>query len=427
MKKQMILSLILCFVTILNLRSQDNPTFENYFTNRTMRLDFIHTGDNRSEEYIFDKIIEEPYWGGSKVNLIDTYNYGNQYLKVFDVATDRLIFSRGYCTLFNEWQTIPEATTMHKAYAEGVVFPYPKSPIRIEIHARDSKGEWHKKFTHTADPASYMIRRTDNRLPVVDILHSGPTDKCVDIVLLAEGYTLDQREKFETDCHNFADALLSYEPFKSRRKQFNIRAVWLASKDEGISIPGERRWCRTPLESSFYTFDMERYLMVDNFQKVRDIAASAPYDYIYILANTPKYGGGGIYNFYGISSASHPSKAGQVYTHEFGHLFMGLGDEYQGNSAYSEMYPQGVEPWEENLTTLTRFEEKDWKKMLDPTTPIPTPDSEKKSPAIGVYEGGGYANKGVYRPAQSCMMRDLVDFCPVCQAALIKMINFHCK
>ena len=169
--------------------------------------------------------------------------------------------------------------------------------------------------------------------------------------------------------------------------------------------------------------------MIEDFQGLRDIAAHVPYDYIYVLSNTQKYGGGGIYNFYGISAAHHPTSTGKIYVHEFGHVLLGLADEYVGNVSYNEMYPAGIEPWEENLTTLVHFDDKDWKKMVAASTPVPTPNTEKYKNTVGVFEGGGYVNKGVYRPYLTCLMREFStdQFCPVCSHAIVKHIDFLCR
>jgi hypothetical protein len=90
------------------------------------------------------------------------------------------------------------------------------------------------------------------------------------------------------------------------------------------------------------------------------------------------------------------------------------------------MYPAGIEPWEQNLTTLTDFESK-WKDMLPAGTKIPTEaDGKDIHTKIGVYEGGGYQSKGVFRPAQDCRMHTnkAPDFCPVCQRAILRLVNF---
>jgi hypothetical protein len=251
----------------------------------------------------------------------------------------------------------------------------------------------------------------------------------VDVVLLPEGYTKDQKDLFMDDCRKFSDGFFAYAPYSQNKNKFNIRGVWAPSKDAGPDIPGDNVWNNTRLNGSYYTFDSERYLMIDDYQIVRDVAGNAPYDYIYILANTDKYGGGAIYNFYGISAAHHETEAGKIYIHEFGHLFAGLGDEYVGGVEYSDFYPTGVEPWEPNLTTLVNFDRK-WKNMLPEGTPVPTPAKFRNTETLGVYEGGGYVSKGVYRPWINCLMNNLhtIDvFCPVCSKSIQETIDFNCR
>ncbi|MEG1650140.1 MAG: M64 family metallopeptidase, partial [Rikenellaceae bacterium] len=256
--------------------------------------------------YYFDRLIEEPYFAGSKESLIDTNNFGNQYLKVYDAKTNELIYSRGFCVLFSEWADTEEATHMSKAYRESVVLPYPKNSVRIEIHSRNKKGEFEKKFEYITDPSSFYIQKPTYTLPVFEVHYTGAAAKRLDVVLIPEGYAADEKDKFVADCKRFADEMFKYSPFKENAQRFNIRGVWKASEQHGVTIPGENEWRRTATSAKFYTLESERYIMVDNFQTVRDIAGNAPYDLIYILTNTQKYGGGGIYNFYGISSANHP-------------------------------------------------------------------------------------------------------------------------
>ncbi|WP_251622874.1 M64 family metallopeptidase [Odoribacter lunatus] len=419
---------ILCFCFV---GQMGYAQFEKYFWEKTLRFDFYHCGDNRTESYYFDELIEEPYWAGSKVALVDTTGYGNQMFKIVDIATDEVIYSRSYCTLFNEWQTTDEAGRTHKCMPEGVIFPYPKNDVRLELYARNRQGCFEKKFEHVIDVKDCFIKKFTPRYETFEVMYNGaPTNK-VDIVLLPEGYATNEKEKFRQACEGFVREFFSYSPFKEKALQFNVRAVWVPSAESGVTMPGEQVWRQTALKASFYTFGAERYQMIEDFQGVRDVAAHVPYEYIYILSNTQKYGGGGIFNFYGISAANHPTRTGKIYVHEFGHVLLGLGDEYGENAPYSDMYPEGVEPWEENLTTLTDFGRKViWNGLLDSATPIPTPLNEKKLDKVGVYEGGGYAAKGVYRPWQNCLMNNLHKtdcFCPVCTDAIVRYVDWLCR
>ncbi len=407
--------------------------FDEWFEPHTMRFDYYHCGDAGGEEFYFADIHEEPWWAGSRVSLIDGNDYGNQMFRIVDDATGRLIYSRGYGTLWDEWQTTAEAKTIRKSMPESVVFPMPKADVRIELWSRDGKGEWGKRFEQAISPQSYFVARYPQRYDTFDVEVHGDPSRKVDIVVLPEGYTAQERGKFEAAAKDFAEAIFSFEPFRELRDEFNIRAVWVPSHDSGVTMPGAGEWRNTSAGASFWTFDSERYQMTEDMHTLRDQAGHVPYELIYILSNTDKYGGGGIYNFYAISSAGKaaPSRA-RVYIHEFGHLLLGLGDEYVGGVSYDElsMYPSDREPWEVNLTTLVDFESKAWSRMLPAGTPVPTPVTPERADVLGVYEGGGYSPKGVYRPWPNCMMNSLsraTGFCPVCTAAIRDQIEFLCR
>lgn len=426
MKQLFLILLSLCTMGVSSAVAQTitQPDFDKHFEPRTLRMDFYHCGTASNEEYYFKELIAEPYWAGNHVDLIDDKEYGNHLLKVTDKATGELIYSIGFCSLFNEWQDTEEALHTQRCYPEGVVMPMPKNEVTAAIYCRDEQNKWVEKFNYEINPSSYWIRDSKPSDLSFDVHYSGNPTKKVDIVLLSEGYT--SQAKFENDCAKFADEFFKYEPYKSQKDKFNIRGVWRESKEQGISLPGENMWKESALGAHYYTFDSERYQMIDDLQKVRDMAANVPYDVIYILTNSKKYGGGGIYNFYGISAAGDPNTAGKVFVHEFGHLFVGLADEYVGTTSFDGMYSKDVEPWEENLTTFVDFESKEWYSMLDKKTPVPTPDVEKYDSTLGVYEGGGYQKEGVYRPWRNCLMRVLHTtdiFCPVCTATINHRID----
>lgn len=417
-------------ITLLFIVSfQASAQFDNWFENKTLRLDYFQSGNNISSTYTFDELIEEAFWGGSHINLIDTFNYGNYFLKVFDQESNELIYSRGYSTLFGEWQTTDESTHISRTMSETVVFPLPKKDVRVEIYARNKKGIFEKKWEHKIDIQNYFIKK-ENRLkfPSFDVLLSGDESTKVDIVILPEGYTSEEMGKFIADCEAFKNGLFKYAPYDLNKEKFNIRGILAPSTESGSDIPADGIWKETILNTCFYTFDLERYVMTTDNKSVRDLAANAPYDQIYILVNTKKYGGGAIYNHYS-SSVTGASLSDKIIIHELGHAFVGLGDEYYNSKvAYNEFYPLDVEPWEPNITTLVDFESK-WKDMLHKRTPIPTPAEEKYENKLGVFEGGGYAAKGIFRPKQDCLMNTFGknEFCGVCKKAIQKMIDFYSK
>jgi hypothetical protein len=416
-------------VLFLLLSIQAFASFDEWFTNKTLRVDYYHTGNSEKELYSIEQVKVEPYWGGSHKSMIDTLNYGEYYFKAFDVSTNTLIYSKGYCTLFDEWQFTEEAKHTSRSFIETVTMPFPKMDVRLEFFSRNKKGVFEKMFEYTVEVKSYMItNELQMTYPVYNTLISGdPADK-VDIVILPEGYTTDEMDRFKADCDKFTSGLFTFEPYKHNLDKFNIRAVLAPSAESGTDIPGNRIWKNTILNSSFYTFDSERYLMTPDNKSVRNLAANAPYDQIYILVNTKKYGGGAIYNFYSTSVNSNASAA-KIFVHEFGHGFAALADEYDdGSTSFNDMYPLNLEPWEPNITTLVNFGSK-WKSMLPANTPIPTPLENRSPLQLGVYQGAGYVNKGIYRSTPDCLMRtfDGDSFCPVCTTAIQKMIDYYTK
>ena len=403
--------------------------FDRYFYNKTLRLDYYHCGNDTSESYAFDELIQEPYWGGSHVNLVDTMGYGNYYVKVFNVKNDSLLYSRGYSTLFREWQTTAEAKHTNRCFSETVTLPYPKENVRVELYSRDWNGVFHKKFSYVVDTGNYFIKH-DRRLvyPAFDVQVKGDPAHEVDVVILPEGYTEAEIGKFIYDCRNFVKAFFTFAPYTQNEDKFNFWAVLAPSKQDGTDIPADHVWRSTILNTSYFTFNSERYLMTLDDKSVRDLAGNAPYDQIYILVNSKKYGGGAIFNYYNVAVNSNMSSA-KIIIHEFGHGFAGLADEYYNDpTAYGKFYNLNVEPWEPNITTLKHFDKK-WKDMVKPGTPIPTPAKKKYRNTVGAFEGGGYQPKGMYRPMQDCLMKTFKGdkFCPVCRRAIQQMIDFYTK
>nr|NQU92572.1 peptidase M64 [Bacteroidota bacterium] len=418
---------LLLLLTLVNLSAL--AQFDKYFLDKTLRIDYFHSGNATEEAYYIDELISELYWGGAKTNLVDIMGYGMYLVEVIDTEEEKVIYSRGYSTLFGEWQTTDEAKSTHKAFGESVVIPYPKNEVLVVFYSRDRKGEFVRKFEYLVDPDNYFIK-PERRLgyPSFDVLISGDPSSKVDIVILPEGYTRDELGIFIKDCQNFTEELIKYEPYSQNKDKFNVRGILAPSEESGSDIPADSIWKKTILNTTFYTFNSERYCMTTDNKSVRDLAANAPYDQIYILVNSEKYGGGAIYNHYCVSVNSN-KLAGKIFIHELGHGFAGLGDEYYMDEvSYNDFYPLDVEPWEPNLTTLVDFESK-WKHLLKSNVPVPTPHTEEYISSLGVFEGGGYASSGVYRPSYDCLMKTFRGdhFCSACEEGIQKMIDFYTK
>lgn len=401
--------------------------FNEWFLPKALRIDYYLTGDSEKQSIYLDGLSEEQYWSGYSNALIDTFNYGSYKVEVNDKETGKLLYSRGFCTLFQEWQTTDEAKVTPKAFEQVTRIPFPKKAVNIEFKGRQKDGVFVSLYRFDIDPSSIFISRESvSKLPVSSIVNNGSPEHMLDITFIAEGYTLAQMKSFRNDVKRMYDYLVSQEPFIRYKDKINVWAVESPAEQSGPDNPGKNIWNRTPVGTTFYTFGTDRYLTTLKFKSVMDVAANAPGDIVYILVNSTEYGGGGVYNHYNVSTANH-RLSDKVFIHEFGHGLAGLGDEYYGsNVAYSDFYPKGVEPWEPNLTTLVNFDSK-WKAMLDPVTPIPTPADEVFKNKVGVFEGGGYVSKGVYRPAYNCRMKsnEAKGFCPVCVKAIEDVLKFY--
>ncbi len=446
--------------------------FDKYFEKKSLRVDFALSGNLKSQSAAIQGLREEPVWGGPVKNLIDKFNYGGYYINVYDKATNKLIYSRGFNTLFEEWRSTEQAKTETQSWTNSASVPFPKVPIYVEITARDKADmQFHPLLKQEIDPKSIFIDRGKLKANKVhQIQKSGDSTEKVDLVFIAEGYTADEQEKFVADANRFTEALFATPPFTTRRNDFNVWAVCLVSEESGTDVSGKGIFKNTALNSGYYTFGVDRYLTTPDMKSIRDAVWNVPCDAIFLLINTDMYGGGGMYNFYACGTADNP-RTPVVFTHEFGHSFAGLADEYFSSEvAYQDFYNLKYEPWEPNITTLVDFGSKwkdllpadtpiptpldaghkdtyqdfynlkyepwepnittlvdfgsKWKDLLPADTPIPTPLDAGHKDRAGVFEGGGYLSKGIYRPMDHCMMRDYAPFCPACSRAILQMVDF---
>lgn len=422
--KKHLLSLMCLFVT-LSLQAQ---TFSDYFADKTLRIDYIFTGNAAKQEICLDGLSSLPSWAGRKQHLSELPLQGNGQIVMRDKASGTIIYKTSFSSLFQEWLETDEAKAVTKGFENSFLVPYPLRPAEIEITLLDPRRNIRTSMKHIVNPNDILIHQkgTDHITPHKYLLQSGTTEKCIDVAILAEGYTLEEMDTFYKDAAIACESLFSHEPFQSMKKRFNIVAVASPSEDSGVSVPRLGEWKRTAFNSHFSTFYSDRYLTTSRVKSIHDALAGIPYEHVIILANTEEYGGGGIYNSYTLTTAHHP-KFRPVVVHEFGHSFGGLADEYfYDDDVMTDTYPLDIEPWEQNISTRVNFASK-WEDMLVKGTPIPTPTSEKVKYPIGVYEGGGYSAKGIYRPADNCRMRtnEYPAFCPVCQRAVRRIIDFY--
>ena len=423
MKKYILFALALVFS--LNVFPQK---FSDHFGNKTLRLDYIFSGNATNQIVSIRDIKQLPQWAGRRVNLDSLHLKGNGQIVVRDAATNKIIYKEAFSTLFQEWLTTPESREISKAFENTFLVPFPLERVSIEVLFRKRDGTYELKYSQEVDPDDILIKKVDNgELPVYSYIHKGcEIEKAINVVFVAEGYTADEMTKFREHSNVACGQILGHEPFGRLKDKFNFIAVETLSKDSGVSVPRERQWKETIIGSHFDTFYSERYLTTSRVFALHDVLAGIPYAHIIILANTDVYGGGGIFNAYTLTTTGHAAFK-PVVVHEFGHSFAGLADEYfYIGDTFDNTYPLDVEPWEANITTLRDFDSK-WKSQLAPNTPVPTDINQAHKYSVGVYEGAGYSPKGIYRPVDDCRMKTntCTAFCPVCQRAIADLVKFY--
>jgi len=401
--------------------------FSDYFEAKSLRVDFELGGNDTLTMVFLKELREEPYWGGPVKNLTDPFGYGNFRYRLYDSATGLLLFERGFGSLFEEWKATPEARVVSRTFYQAALMPFPRQKVRFEVDERyRSDGLFRNIFKLEIDPADYFILREEPlRVRHERISGSGDPSVSLDIAVIAEGYTRDQMEKFRADAARVMGYIFDKPPFNQYRDKLNVYAVEAPSQQSGPDVPGERIYNSTVAGSTYYTFDVDRYLTTFDYKTLCDYAATVPYDHIYVLINSERYGGGGFYNFYTACTSDHYLTP-KVSMHEFGHGFGGLADEYYNTEvAGEEFYNLAVEPWEPNITTRVAFGQK-WPGMIEPGTPLPTPRTSNFNQVVGLFEGGGYVAKGIFSPVMDCNMKSNTPdkYCPVCQKAVEKRLRY---
>jgi hypothetical protein len=450
--------------------------FDELFTGRTLRFDYHHAGTATEEHVALDELRLEGPWAGSRTQLVDRTNLGKYLFEVVDPTTNQVIWSRGFCSLYGEWETTGEARRAWRSIHESQRFPEPRGRVQLVLKKRQPDGSFREVFARLVDPTSRFVDRSPipARGEVVPLIDSGPPATKVDLLVVSDGYTREQREEFLADVRRLTGVLFETEPFARRRGDFNVRALFVPSPQSGIPNPRQGSWPATALDLRFNSFDSDRYVLTFANETLRETAAVAPYDHLMLLFNSRKYGGGGIFNLWA-TCASDTEPAAYIFVHEFGHSFAGLADEYYTSQvAYEDWVPAGSEPWEPNVTALLDPARLKWRDLVEPGTPLPTPwnqqaydeashayqarraemiaagaseeamdalfaevkaitgpmlQGERHFGQVGAFEGAAYQAKGLYRPEADCLMftRNPTSFCRVCERAIERVIDLYAR
>ncbi len=389
----------------------DKPGAPRFDFSRTLRVDYFHGGGPGGEVVKLDAVRSEAAWPGSQTQLVDTTDLGKYIFKVTDRASDRIIYSRGFASIYGEWETTPEFRTRRRTFHESVRFPWPNIPVRVAIEKRDRQNVFEPLWHVDIEPGAAAAASTAPARRLHTVFESGPPSRKVDLLLISDRYSMAQGARFRADADSLVNALFALEPFKSRRADFNVQA---------LHVPA------SPAPVEFNIFGLERYALTYDNRSLRDIAAAAPYDVVEILVNDRRYRGGGIFNQQSTVAAGNES-ADYVFIHELAHNLAGLGDEYVGTVTYETGAAVKVEPWEPNITALHEPTALKWRDLVEPGTPVPTPMSFAGK--VGAFEGAGYEARGLYRPEAACIMgsRKVTTFCRVCQRAINRIIDLHTR
>jgi hypothetical protein len=441
-----------------------------------MRVDYYHSGDASQERFSLDKVVLEPgAWPGNPARPVDVTNLGKFLFEVLDRRTNSVVYSRGFASIYGEWETTGEANEIWRTFHESLRFPLPAAPVQVLLKKRDARNAFREVWSLLVDPADPFLDTSvpPSPGPLLEIEKHGPPAEKVDFLILGDGYTAAERGKFEKDARRLADILFATSPFKERRNDFNVWGLCPPAAESGVSRPSTGLHRRSPVGATYDAFGSERYVLSFENRALRDVAAFAPYEFIEILTNSRTYGGGGIFGLYS-TVAADSLWSPYVFVHEFGHHFAGLADEYYTSDVAYEPTTEKVEPWEPNVTALADPGHLKWKDLVKLGTPIPTPwakeEFEKRSAVIqkkrkeiraqnrpedemdalfleeekidtqllgsgphagqvGAFEGANYAARGYYRPQTDCIMftRDKVPFCQVCQRAIERVIDLYVK
>ncbi|MDR0971290.1 MAG: IgA Peptidase M64 [Bacteroidales bacterium] len=405
----------------------EDSVFSKYFINKTLNIEVFHYQKSSIEQYEIKDFYATDVFSGNRHNLIDNTNLGVHRIEIYLKNTKKIIYAKNYSSLFAEWITMDEAKKIKKVFEEVIRIPYPKEDVDIVFLSRNEKGIFSIVSKDEIIVSKIKNRNDAKKLypPLaLSLANKDSVDKKLDIVIIPYGYTKKDSLKEINDFYLFTRQFFEKPPFSEKRNDINIWGTMYFSEKTSMDTSIHSNDTSTFLGFSYYTFGSKRYIMSEKLFNIHSIVQNIPYDQIIVMCNSEVYGGGGIFNFYA-TSYINPNN-GFVITHEFGHSFAALADEYDYNDIDVEGAKISIEPFEKNITSLVDFDSK-WKDLMDENTPIPTPKTKEYENKVGVFEGAAYVSKGLYRPFQHCLMREDKPFCPVCTRAIEEMLLLYTK
>src|SRR5512139_2990642 len=230
---------------------------------RTFRVDYFHTGTATEERFALDRLVLEPLaFPGRLDRAIDDTNLGKFLFEVRDLATQRLLYSHGFASLYGERETPAEAKSATRTFSESLRFPAPAAPVQVIVKRRAADTTFREAWSLVVDPKDRTVDDAPPASPgpIVELQRSGDPGAKLDLLLLGDGYTAAERGKFEKDARRLVEVLFQHEPYRSRRKDFNVFGLCPPADARGVSRPLTGVHRRTRIGATYDAFGSERYV-----------------------------------------------------------------------------------------------------------------------------------------------------------------------
>ena len=154
MKKYLVLALCLLILTVGHAQN-----YTEYFANKTLRVDYIFTGDASCQNVCLDELSVLPSWAGRHQHLAELPLQGNGQIIMKDLESGKTIYATSFSTLFQEWLETDEAKVVSKGFENTFLLPYPLRPVEIEITLLSPRKEVRTRLKHTVRPDDVLIHQ----------------------------------------------------------------------------------------------------------------------------------------------------------------------------------------------------------------------------------------------------------------------------
>src|SRR6478672_8358802 len=190
------------------------PSGGGFDFSATMRVDYFHAGGPKTgETFALDRVVNDGAWAGSRTQLVDPPNLGKYLFEVRAKSSTAVLYSRGFASIYGEWETTPEVKTTKRTFHESMRLPWPSGPVTITLRKRRPDNTFANVWSVDVDPSSSSVNQAPppSHEPVWTVMENGPAPQKVDILILGEGYTRAQNAKFRGDVTRLLGSLFAQE------------------------------------------------------------------------------------------------------------------------------------------------------------------------------------------------------------------------